>query len=42
MCLQYDDDTPLFRYKDTKEVENLKLVLSCFEQVSGMSQLQQK
>lgn len=36
MCLQYADDTILFLEKDVEKVENLNLVLSCFEQVSGM------
>lgn len=42
MCLQYADDTILFLDEDTEKVENLKLVLSCFEQVWYGSQLQQK
>jgi hypothetical protein len=36
ICLQYADDTILFSEKDRILVSNLKMVLSCFEQVSGM------
>ena len=36
ICLQYADDTILFIQNDLAKANNLKIVLSCFEQVSGM------
>ena len=36
ICLQYADDTILFVANDLGKASNLKMVLSCFEQVSGM------
>ena len=36
VCLQYADDTLLFMEKDTSSAVNLKWILTCFEQVSGM------
>ena len=36
ICLQYADDTILLREKDPVLATNLKWVLTCFEQVSGM------
>src|SRR4051812_28395366 len=34
--LQYADDTILFMDNNLEQAQNLKMVLSCFEQVSGM------
>jgi hypothetical protein len=34
--LQYDDDTILFMEHDLVQAKNLKLVLSAFEQLSGL------
>jgi hypothetical protein len=36
ICLQYADDTILFSDSNTAYTANLKKVLTCFEQVSGM------
>ena len=36
ICLQYADDTILLLDNNLEHAENLKTVLSCFEQVSGM------
>lgn len=36
MCLQYADDTLLFLENDTRVALNLKWILTCFEQISGM------
>src|ERR1043165_2933065 len=36
ICLQYADDTILFLDNNLEHAKNLKTVLSCFEQVSGM------
>lgn len=36
ICLQYVDDTILFLDKDESKAHNLKMVLTCFENVSGM------
>src|SRR4051812_1069778 len=36
ICLQYADDTILFLDNNLKQAKNLKIVLNCFEQVSGM------
>ena len=36
ICLQYADDTILFLDKNLDYANNLKMVLHCFEQVSGM------
>ena len=36
ICLQYADDTILFLDNDSTYASNLKTVLTCFEQVSGM------
>ena len=36
ICLQYADDTILFLDKNLQHASNLKMVLNCFEQVSGM------
>jgi hypothetical protein len=36
ICLKYADDTILFSNKDLELATNLKWVLTCFEQVSGM------
>ena len=36
ICLQYADDTILFLDKNLQHASNLKMILSCFEQVSGM------
>jgi hypothetical protein len=36
ICLQYADDTILFMDKDEQKAKNLKMVLTCFEKVSGM------
>jgi hypothetical protein len=34
--LQYADDTILFMEHDLKKAKNLKLILSAFEQLSGL------
>ena len=36
ICLQYADDTILFMEKDENKTKNMKIFLTCFEQVSGM------
>src|ERR1043165_6948392 len=36
ICLQYADDTILFLENNIEKSQNLKSVLHCFEQVSGM------
>lgn len=36
ICLQYADDTILFSEANIEKARNLKQVLTCFEQVSGM------
>src|SRR4051812_26823916 len=36
ICLQYADDTILFLQNNIEKSQNLKSVLHCFEQVSGM------
>jgi hypothetical protein len=36
VCLEYADDTLLFFENNTKVATNLKWVLTCFEQISGM------
>ena len=36
ICLQYADDTILFMDKDEPKAANLKMILTCFERVSGM------
>ena len=36
ICLQYADDTLLFLDNDLAHATNLKTILTCFEQVSGM------
>lgn len=36
ICLRYADDTILFVDKDSEKAHNLKIVLTCFEKVSGM------
>jgi hypothetical protein len=36
MCLQYADDTILFAENNVDKARNLKMVLTCFEHVSGM------
>ena len=36
VCLQYTDNTILFVQNNLEKAGNLKLVLSCFEQISGM------
>ena len=36
ICLQYADDTILFFDNNLEHANNLKIVLCCFEQVSGM------
>lgn len=36
MCLQYADETILFLENSIEKTTNLKMVLTCFEQVSGM------
>ena len=34
--LQYADDTIIFMYHDTEKARSLKLILSAFEQLSGL------
>ena len=36
ICLQYAEDTLLFLDNDLTYASNLKTILTCFEQVSGM------
>ena len=36
VCLQYADDTLLFLENDREVATNLKYILTCFEQISGM------
>jgi hypothetical protein len=36
VCLEYADDMLLFLENNTKVATNLKWVLTCFEQISGM------
>ena len=36
ICLQYADDTILFLEKSVQCTKNMKMILTCFEQVSGM------
>jgi hypothetical protein len=36
VCLQYADDTLLFLEKSNRIATNLKWILTCFEQISGM------
>jgi hypothetical protein len=36
VCLQYADDTLLFLEKSNEIATNLKWILTCFEQISGM------
>lgn len=36
-CLQYADDNILFLQNNLEMAQNLKMVLACFEQVSGMT-----
>ena len=36
VCLQYADDTILFLDANEKVVKNMKWILTCFEQMSGM------
>lgn len=36
ICLQYADDTILFLENNEQKAVNMKMILTCFENVSGM------